>query len=78
MVTFLGDSVWMSGVACIIAAAPVEVVVMVEGVGETDDCGRNVGDVRVLDEDAESVGEMRRSGCRAERLFCEGWGSWDW
>lgn len=62
MVTFLGDSVWMSGVACMIAAAPVEVVVMVEGVGETDDCGRNVRDVSVFDEDAESVGDMRRSG----------------
>lgn len=48
--------------ACMIAAAPVEVVVMVDGVGETDDCGRNVGDVRVFDEDAESVGDMRRSG----------------
>ena len=78
MVTFFGDSVWMSGVAWMIAAAPVEVVVMVDGVGETDDWGRNVGDVNVLDEDAESVGEMRRSGCRAERLFCEGCCSWDW
>lgn len=67
----------MSGVAWIIAAAPVEVVVMVEGVGETDDCGRNVGDVNVFDEDAESVGEMRRSGCRADKLFCDGC-SWDW
>lgn len=67
----------MSGVAWIIAAAPVEVVVMVEGVGETDDCGRNVGDVKVFDEDAESVGEMRRSGCRADKLFCDGC-SWDW
>lgn len=75
MVTFLGDSVWMSGVAWMIAA--VEVVVMVEGVGETDEYARNVGDVNVLDEDAESVGDMRRSGCRAERLFCDGC-SCDW
>lgn len=60
MVTFLGDSVWMSGVPCMIAE--VEVVVMVDGVGETDDWGRSVGDVRVLEEDAERVGEMSRSG----------------
>lgn len=64
--------------AWMIAAAPVEVVVIVEGVGETDDCGRNVGDVSVLEEDADRVGEMRRSGWRADRLFCEWCCSCDW
>lgn len=49
--------------------APAEVVVIIEGEGETDDCGRSVGDVSVLEEDADSVGEIRRSGCRDERLF---------
>lgn len=72
----------MSGVEWIPDAEPdpdpAEVVVIVDGVGETDDCGRRVGDVRVLEEDAERVGDMRRSGWREERLFCGGGASWDW
>lgn len=44
------------------AAAP-EVVVIVEGVGETHDWGRSrVGDVRVFEEDVERVGDINRSG----------------
>lgn len=41
---------------------PADVVVMVEGVGETDDWGRRVGEVRVLEDEAERVGDMSRSG----------------
>lgn len=49
--------------------APADVVVIVDGVGDTDDCWRNVGEVKVLEEEAERVGEISRSGCRDDRLF---------
>lgn len=56
-------------VAALTMPTPTEVVVVVDGVGDTEACGRSVGDTRVFEEAVERVGEMSRSGCREERLF---------